>query len=417
METGSSSGMSRNVTPQAPPSEFSRHMLLITAGMLLAVGTLMVYSASITARPSDQDAIYLHRHIFALVVAGAAGVVVAHIPAAVWRRAAPLLHLIVLALLVVVLVPSIGTSVNGARRWIRMGGVSLQPSELAKITIPLLVGSLLVTRQNELRRRFLATLTSWVVVGVTVALIFREPDLGTAAFVVLGAMLTFWYAGWATWKFLLLAMLAVPAVAVCGVLRPYQLQRIQGFIAAWGDLDEAPYQVKQALTTLGAGGVTGVGLGRGWQKLSFLPEANTDFIFAVIGEELGLLGTLGIVVLWAALFIFGSRSLRHLPSTSFAAVAGRVLLAELILQAIANMAVVTALLPPKGIPHPFLSYGGSSLVVSTVMVGMIVGFNRAGGDSEEASPQQTDVTDAVAETWESDEPLSAVDDAMSPALH
>ena len=210
------------------------------------------------------------------------------------------------------------------------------------------------------------------------ALIFREPDLGTSVFIVLGAFLTFWYSGWALWKFVLLGLLSVPAIAVCGVLRPYQLRRIQGFVAAWIDLEEAPYQVKQALTTLGAGGVTGVGLGRGWQKLSFLPEANTDFIFAVVGEELGLLGTLGIVVLWGALFHFGSKSLRHLPSTSFASIVGRVLLAELTLQAIANMAVVTALLPPKGIPHPFLSYGGSSLVVSVIMVGMITGLGRLG---------------------------------------
>lgn len=135
--------------------------------------------------------------------------------------------------------------------------------------------------------------------------------------------------------------------------------------------------------SLGAGGITGVGLGKGWQKLSFLPEANTDFVFAVIGEELGLVGTLGLAAVWIGLYVFGLRLLRHQPRDSFAYIAGFTLLTQLVLQAALNVAVVTAMVPPKGIPHPLLSYGGSNLVVSIVSLGIVLSLSResaAGGD-------------------------------------
>jgi cell division protein FtsW len=158
-------------------------------------------------------------------------------------------------------------------------------------------------------------------------------------------------------------------------LKPYQMQRISGFLAAWTDLSQAPYQLQQSLMSLGAGGVTGVGIGRGWQKLSFLPEANTDFVFAVVGEELGLIGTLGLIAVWIGLYIAGLRTLRHLPRTGFEYAAGFTLLTQLVLQAALNVAVVTAMVPPKGIPHPLLSYGGSNLVVSIVSLGIVLSLS------------------------------------------
>jgi cell division protein FtsW len=161
------------------------------------------------------------------------------------------------------------------------------------------------------------------------------------------------------------------------LLRPYQLQRITGFVAAWRDVDEAPYQVRQSLITLGVGGTDGVGLGKGWQKLSFLPEANTDFVVAVLGEELGLVGTLGLIALWVGLFLTGLRMLAALPHRSFEYAAGVTLLTQLVLQAALNVAVVTAMVPPKGIAHPLISYGGSSLVASILTLGIITSLARA----------------------------------------
>jgi len=162
--------------------------------------------------------------------------------------------------------------------------------------------------------------------------------------------------------------------------------------------------VRQSLTTLGVGGFWGMGLGEGWQKLSFLPEANTDFVFAVIGEELGLLGTLSVVVLWGGLLYFGGQLIQRAPTGSFQKTVAATLLTQLALQAIINVGVVTAMLPPKGISHPFISYGGSSLLVSCVAVGLIISMtsvphsvtaSQEFGDEAEAASQQAALTAAA----------------------
>ncbi|MFN9721409.1 MAG: FtsW/RodA/SpoVE family cell cycle protein, partial [Planctomycetota bacterium] len=149
-----------------------------------------------------------------------------------------------------------------------------------------------------------------------------------------------------------------------------------GFFEAWQDLSKAPWQVKQSLLSLGSGGLEGTGIGSGWQKLSYLPEANTDFVFAVIGEELGLLGTLTVSFVWIAVFFTGRASLDHLDRHSFEWIFGTTLLLQLVLQAMANIAVVTALVPPKGVPHPFISYGGTNLLVCLTAIGLIVGMSQ-----------------------------------------
>lgn len=171
------------------------------------------------------------------------------------------------------------------------------------------------------------------------------------------------------------ALLIVPAAASLLILKPYQLQRITGFVAAWQDLSQAPWQIRQSLMSLGSGGLHGTGIGGGWQKLSYLPEANTDFVFAVIGEELGLAGTMTICFVWMAVFLTGRAALNHLPRTSFEWIFGTALLLQLVLQAMANIAVVTALIPPKGVPHPLISYGGTNLLVSLVSAGLIIGMS------------------------------------------
>jgi cell division protein FtsW len=172
-------------------------------------------------------------------------------------------------------------------------------------------------------------------------------------------------------------MLFIPAAASLLILKPYQMERIRGFMAAWQDLSQAPWQVRQSLLSIGSGGLKGTGIGGGWQKLSYLPEANTDFVFAVIGEELGLLGTMTVCFVWVALFLTGRAALKHLPRTSFEWIFGTTLLLQLVLQAMANIAVVTGLVPPKGVPHPFISYGGTNLLVSVTAIGLIIGMSRS----------------------------------------
>jgi len=351
-------------------------LFVCLATVLVAVGVVMAYSASMTSRPTDKEEAHLGRHAAYLAVGLIAGTVAGLMPASFWHRAAPWLFGGTVVLLAAVLIPGIGTEVNGARRWLRFGPVSVQPSEIAKLTLPLLLARLAVERRDRLTAWGGGTVPVVWPAGVVLPLVLLEPDLGTTLFLSVGAGLLLFLGGWPIRNFLMGMGAAAPALVALVVWQPYQLRRITGFVAAWTDPAGAPYQVRQGLITLGSGGLTGTGLGKGWQKLSFLPEADTDFVFAVVGEELGLLGTFGVLAVWAAVFAVGLRVLGRLRTDGFAFLCGATLLCQLVGQAFVNMAVVTALLPPKGIALPLVSYGGSNLVTSLVAVGMILSFSR-----------------------------------------
>ena len=316
-------------------------------------------------------------------------------PPSIWRRIAPWAFLATLVLLAIVLIPGVGTEVNGARRWLRYGPASLQPSEMAKVTLPLFLCWVIDRRRSQYGQIEVAA-PPLIPIALTVFLVLQEPDLGTSVFLCLTSMICLFIAEWPLWQFVLAGGFAVPFAAGVVALRPYQLERINGFLAAWNDFDQAPYQIQQSLTTLGVGGGTGVGLGRGAQKLSFLPEANTDFVFAVIGEELGIIGTLGLISLWIALLLLGIRLLVRVQRRTFAFTAATTLLIQLVLQASINACVVTALLPPKGIPHPLVSYGGSSLVMSVLAIGIILSLSR--DKSKFALPPDNKLDDTLSPT-------------------
>jgi len=363
--------------PLDPPlsSLSNRDRFLIAVLMMVSLGLLMVYSASITSRPSLAEQTYLLRHATFLGVALVAGVTAVAMPITIWQRLAPVLFAGTFVLLVAVLIPGVGTEVNGARRWLRLGPLSLQPSELAKLTLPLML-CWVVDRRRDEQGHIVAVVPPFIPVAVAVFLVLQQPDLGTALFLCLVSAICLFVSGWPIWQFVLAGGCVVPLAAGVFALRPYQWARIEGFLATWRDLSLAPYQVRQSLLTLGSGGWTGLGLGRGQQKLSFLPEPNTDFVFAVVGEELGLLGTLGVGLLWMAIFLFGLKLLKDLPETSFAFAVGMTLLTQLVLQAAINAGAVTALLPATGIPHPLMSYGGSSLLVTMLSLGIILSAAR-----------------------------------------
>ncbi len=372
--------------------QLTRDAFVATVLMLLGVGLLMVLSASITSRPSTSDQVYLSRHLVFLTVAIVVGVTAALSPPGFWRRIAPWAFLATLVLLAAVLIPGVGTEVNGARRWLRYGPASLQPSEIAKVSLPLFL-CWVIDRRRGKNGQIEVAAPPLIPIALTVFLVLQEPDLGTSLFLCLTSMICLFIAEWPLWQFVLAGGFAVPFAAGVVALKPYQMERINGFFAAWREFEEAPYQIQQSLTTLGVGGGTGVGLGRGAQKLSFLPEANTDFVFAVIGEELGVLGTLGLISLWVAFFLLGLRLITRLPRHTFAFAAATTLLTQLVLQAAINACVVTALLPPKGIPHPLVSYGGSSLVMSVLAIGIILSLAR--DTSEFALPPRNKVDETL----------------------
>ncbi len=363
--------------------EFHRQLFAALALLLVGFGLLMVHSASVTSWPTEFEQIYLSRHLMFLGVGLLIAVVAATRPPEFWRSAAPWLFLLSLALLMIVLVPGIGVRVKGAQRWIRLPGMSAQPSELAKIALPLIMCWILERNRSRLNGLFSGTIPFFIPIAVTVPLVLIEPDLGTALFLVASAGLVLFTGGWPIRNFLLGVLAAVPASLSILVMKPYQRQRIVGFFETWADFDAAPYQLKQSLVSLGSGGLFGVGLGKGWQKLSFLPEANTDFVFAVIGEELGLVGTLSLLALWCGLYLTGLRMLNHLNPQSFSFIAGFALLTQLFAQAMLNVAVVTAMVPPKGISHPLISVGGSNLVTSLLALGIVVSLSRDQSDDGE----------------------------------
>ncbi|HMF13285.1 MAG TPA: FtsW/RodA/SpoVE family cell cycle protein, partial [Gemmataceae bacterium] len=293
-----------------------------------------------------------------------------------WKRMAPWLFWGSFFLLLLVLVPGVGTRINGAQRWFRHGSLSVQPAELMKITLPLYLCLLAERRRDVLHMWLRGALGVAFPLLLVVPAVMLEPDLGTALFLATTGGIALFIGGWPVRNFLVAALPAVPAVVVAVIHRPYQMQRISGFVETWADWTQAPYHLKQSLVTLGAGGLWGVGLGRGFQKLSFLPEANTDFVFAVIGEELGLLGALTIIGLWLAVYAVGLRLVNRLERHSFAGNAAFVLLTQLVFQVTLNIAVVTAMVPPKGIPHPLISYGGSNLVVSLAAIGIVLSLTK-----------------------------------------
>jgi len=353
-----------------------RKLFTSLVGVLLGFGILMVHSASITSRPSEVEEVFLSRHLVFVGIGVLAALAAGLIPGRFWGRLAPWLFWGSFLLLVMVLVPGVGSTVNGARRWFRYGSLSGQPSELMKITLPLFICALASHRRSVLATWIRGTLPVAFPLLLVVPVVMLEPDLGTALFLATTGAIALFVSGWPVRNFLLAALPAIPAVVIAVMHRPYQMQRISGFLETWADWTQAPYHLKQSLVTLGAGGIWGVGLGKGFQKLSFLPEANTDFVFAVIGEELGLLGALTVVGLWLAVYILGLRLLRPLERNTFSYNAAFVLLTQLVFQVALNVAVVTAMVPPKGIPHPLISYGGSNLVTSLLAVGVFLSLTR-----------------------------------------
>jgi cell division protein FtsW len=254
--------------------------------------------------------------------------------------------------------------------------MSAQPSELAKIAVPLMMCWLVDRNRHRLDEWIAGIVPFFLTILVSVPLVLIEPDLGTSLFLLLGAALVLFIGGWPLRNFLLGLVACLPIAFGALVMKPYQQRRITGFLESWANFEDAPYQLKQSLVTLGTGGLHGVGLGRGWQKLSFLPEANTDFVFAVIGEELGLIGTISLVALWCGLYLAGLRMLVQLDRQRFAFLASFTLLTQLTAQALLNVAVVTAMVPPKGISHPLISAGGSNLVASLLAIGIVISLSR-----------------------------------------
>lgn len=395
MSTASITPQSSSIRSSEREREDMRRLFVGLICVLIGVGVQMVHSASLSLLPGQSESVFLGRHLTFLTFSVICGFVASHIPSSFLKANAENFCIALVCLLVAVLIPGIGTRVNGAQRWLRFGGVSLQPSELGRIILPILAAKTLVHIRNT-RGFSLRTIPKTLFpLVIVLPLVAKEPDLGATVFLATGYGLVLFLGGWPMRYFVGCGILVLPAGFSLLALKSYQMKRITGFMAAWQDLSQAPWQIRQSLMSLGSGGLEGTGVGGGWQKLSYLPEANTDFVFAVIGEELGLAGTLGVIFVWLGVFLTGRAVMRPLPRLSFEWILGSTLVIQIVLQALANVAVVTAMVPPKGVPHPFISYGGTNLLVNTVAVGIVVGLSRGARPAGEQLSSDDD--DLIAE--------------------
>jgi cell division protein FtsW len=293
------------------------------------------------------------------------------------RWASLMLPLCVAALLLV-LAPGIGAERGGAQRWIALGGFSLQPSEFVKVGVVLYLARW-ISRHRETMHHFGAgVLPALIGVGACSMLILGQPDFGTAAILGLLLLLMLYVGGARPMHMAALMFGGVAAMVLAVQLAPYRMRRLMAFQDPWAHSQDAGFQLVQSLIAFGSGGLDGVGLGQSKQKMLFLPEAHTDFIFALVGEELGLIGALAVLGLFAIVAVRGFRVAARHPD-SFASLLAFGLTAVLILSAVVNVGVVLGMLPTKGLPLPFLSYGGSALLATMLEVGLLAALSRMTG--------------------------------------
>jgi cell division protein FtsW len=349
---------------------------LALVAALLLVGIVMVTSASMAVAAKDlHDPFYFMERQFFF---GACGLLLAwavtRVPAEVWDRYSLALLVLGLALLLLVLIPGLGAKINGARRWMRIGPMNFQVSELAKVLVLTWVCSYCVRKRAELEQTFAGLAKPVGLLAVAGLLLLMEPDFGATTVLFATGFAVLFVAGARLRYVISLVSVVATAFALLAVLSPYRLKRLTVFLHPWEDPFNGGFQLTQSLIAIGRGGWFGVGLGSSIQKLFYLPEAHTDFVFAVLAEELGLVGVIGVIglfvaLVWRAFQISRMASQAGLKFQSYLALALGVWLG---LQAIVNIGVNMGVLPTKGLTLPLLSYGRSSLIVSLGWLGVLL---------------------------------------------
>ena len=362
----------------APAAEYDRS-LAWAALLLAALGLVMVYSASIATAESNRytgnsAAWFLTRQAIFLGIALVAAVMVFLVPARLWQQAAPIIFLAGAALLVAVLIPGVGREVNGARRWLALPLFSVQPSEIMKLAAVLYAADYTVRKHAVLKSFKKGLLPMLAVMLVVSWLLLREPDFGALVVIAASAFALLFLGGMNGRHFLTLLGMLAAGFVVLVLSSPYRMHRIFGYMDPWSEPFGRGYQLSHALIAFGRGEWFGVGLGASVEKLHYLPEAHTDFVLAVLAEELGFAGVLAVIVLFAWIVARAFAIARQASSRErhFAALAAQGIGIWLGFQAFINMGVNMGLLPTKGLTLPLMSYGGSGLVVNFVALAILL---------------------------------------------
>jgi len=350
--------------------------LLMTTVCLVLTGFVMITSASmdVAAAKFGGPFFFSMRHGMFIVLATAAALVATRIPVSFWHATGPYWLLLAVILLTVVLIPGIGREVNGSRRWIGLGPINLQASEVAKFCMVLFMGGYLVRRLTEVRNSWWGVIKPVLPLAFLVFLLIMEPDYGASVVLIGTVMGMIFLGGMKFFQFMLVLCGTGALTALLAVVQPYRMERLKSFQDPWADPFGSGYQLSQAQIAFGRGDWFGTGLGNSVQKLFYLPEAHTDFVYSVLAEEFGLIGALIVVVLYAVMvvriFSIGRQGERQKQFfMAYVAYGFGFILAG---QALINIGVNVGALPTKGLTLPLLSYGGSSLIICAVMIAIVL---------------------------------------------
>ena len=354
--------------------------LLGSTFALIVLGTIMVYSASIAYadREMHNSAYFLVRHLGYTVVGLILMAFVMRTRVRWWEKSGPYLLLLGIASLIIVLVPGVSAHVNGSSRWIKLGIVNLQPSEFMKLFMVVYAAGYLVRKQEALKNFTQGIVMVSLVLAVIGALLLLEPDMGSMVVITVAVFAMLFLGGVRFWHFMLVLAVGVGGMVMLTIISPYRMDRVTSFLDPWADPFNTGFQLVQALIAFGRGGWLGVGLGASVQKLFYLPAAHTDFVFAVMAEELGLFAVLAVMALFGIIVVRAFAIARQAEDAGLLYGARLAQGLGLLIgsQAMVNMGVNMGLLPTKGLTLPFMSYGGSSMLVSCIAVGLLLLIGR-----------------------------------------
>jgi cell division protein FtsW len=364
----------------APPLQLAiDQTLLVSSLLLLAIGIVMVTSASISIadRQYGDPFFFARRHLVYIGLGIALALLVLRIRLVYWEKSGAGLVCLALFLLAIVLIPGFGRTVNGATRWLELGVTSLQVSEPARLLLLIYLAGYLVRRGIEVRTTFKGFLKPLFIVGLAGILILIQPDFGSAVVLLSTVLGMMFLAGVRIWQFAALLSCIGALMAALAISSPYRMERLTVFLDPWADPFHSGFQLTQSLIAFGSGGWSGVGLGGSVQKLFYLPEAHNDFLFAILAEELGLVGVCGVLLLFAIVIgralAIGAAAERQ--GHFFGAYLAYGLGLWIAIQAIINIGVNMGILPTKGLTLPLVSAGGSSLLVMSIAVGLLLRIN------------------------------------------
>lgn len=353
------------------------YFLILLIFILLIFGLIMIYSASswISTKTFGYASYYLNKQAAALAIGLVVWFIFSQIDYRFWEKWAMPALLITLILLIAVFLPGVGSSAKGAARWLILGSQSFQPSELCKLTLVIYLSSWLSRRGEKIKDFQSGFLPFAIIVGLIAFLIIKEPDMGTMSIITMTAAIMFFVAG-ASWQYLMLGAVSIASFFLILIkAAPYRMQRLTVFLNPSKEGLDASYHINQALLAIGSGGLLGRGFGQSIQKYFYLPEVHTDSIFAIITEELGFIRSSLVIIAFMLIAWRGYNIAKKAPD-GFSRLLAAGITSWIIFQAAVNFAAILGLMPLTGVPLPFISYGGSSLVILLAAVGVLVNISK-----------------------------------------